>query len=307
MPPGTVRDRFATALDRLVEQVKHDRTVLAAILCGSLSHDTVWDKSDIDLALITIDDRKSGERGVSLFADGVNTHAFVMSRTEFRRVVEGAVANSFMHSLLAKGRLLYAHDESIPPLFERLQAMGDRDRQIQLLNAGAGVLPSLYKARKWFVTRQDLDYTALWILYAATGLARVEIIGAGLLADREVIPQAMTLNPSFFTTVYHDLLNQRKTTKLVGAALDAVDAYLAERTDALFGLVIEHLRDVGEARSATEIEDHFARNYDSHQVTAVCEYLADRGLITKASVPVKITHRSNVEVQELAFVYAADR
>ena len=303
---ATAPGRFSAALDKLVERIQHDRTVLAAILCGSLSHDTVWDKSDIDLALVTIDDRKNDERGVSLYADGVNTHAFVLSRTEFRRVVEGSVANSFMHSLLAKGRLLYAHDESIPPLWERLQSMGERDRRIQLLNAGTAALPPFYKARKWFVTRKDLDYTALWILYAATPLARIEVIGAGLLADREVIPQAMQLNPAFFTTVYHDLLNQRKTAKTVSAALDAIDAYLAERTETVFGLVIEHLREVREARSATEIEDHFARNYGSHQVTGVCEYLADRGLITKASVPVKLTHRSNVEVQELAFFYGSN-
>ena len=32
------------------------------------------------------------------------------------------------------------------------------------------------KAHKWFVTRGDLDYTALWILYAATPLARIEVI-----------------------------------------------------------------------------------------------------------------------------------
>ena len=38
--------------------MKEDRSVLAAILCGSLSHDTVWAKSDIDLALVTIDDKK---------------------------------------------------------------------------------------------------------------------------------------------------------------------------------------------------------------------------------------------------------
>jgi predicted nucleotidyltransferase len=304
MPPAPVQELFSNALDKLVAQIQQDRTVLAAILCGSLSHDTVWDKSDIDLVLVTVDDRKADGRGISLYADGLNTHAFVMSRTEFRRTVEGSVANSFMHSLLAKGRLLYTHDESISPLWERLQLMGKRDRQIQLLRAGAGVLPLLYKARKWFVTRQDLDYSALWILHSATALARVEVIGAGLLADREVLPQAMKLNPSFFTTVYHDLLNQRKTPQSVSAALDAIDGYLAERTDGLFGLVIEHLREVGEARSATEIDDHFARNFGVGEVTGVCEYLADRGMLTKASVPVKLTQRSNVEVQEMAFFHA---
>jgi predicted nucleotidyltransferase len=304
MPPAPVQELFSNALDKLVAQIQQDRTVLAAILCGSLSHDTVWDKSDIDLVLVIVDDRKADGRGISLYADGLNTHAFVMSRTEFRRTVEGSVANSFMHSLLAKGRLLYTHDESISPLWERLQLMGKRDRQIQLLRAGAGVLPLLYKARKWLVTRQDLDYSALWILHSATALARVEVIGAGLLADREVLPQAMKLNPSFFTTVYHDLLNQRKTPQSVSAALDAIDGYLAERTDGLFGLVIEHLREVGEARSATEIDDHFARNFGVGEVTGVCEYLADRGMLTKASVPVKLTQRSNVEVQEMAFFHA---
>src|SRR5207237_4328823 len=130
---------------------------------------------------------------------------------------------------------------------ERLHTMGDRDRQLQLLRAGTEVLPSLYKARKWFVTRKDVDYTALWILYAATPLARVEVIGAGQLADREVIPQAMKLNPAFFKTIYADLLNAKKTRKNVQAALDAIDSYVAQRADALFRTVLDHLREVGEA------------------------------------------------------------
>ena len=304
MPAPSAQETFTRALDRLVEQIKRDRTVLAAILCGSLSHDTVWDKSDIDLALVTVDDKKREERGVNLYADGVNTHALLVTRTEFRQLVEGSVANSFLHSFLAKGRLLYTHDESIAALAERLHVMGDRDRRLQLLAAGTQVVPYLYKARKWFLTRHDLDYTALWILYAATPLARVEVIGAGLLADREVIPQAMGLNAEFFRVVYHDLLNVKKTTKSVEAALDAIDAYLARRTDELYGLVLEHLRDVGETRSSTEIDDHFARNYGIEGVSGVCEYLADRGLLVKASTPVKLTRRSNVEVQELAYFHA---
>jgi predicted nucleotidyltransferase len=303
MKPDSVHQTFTKALDSLIAEIKQDRTVLAAILCGSLSHDTVWDKSDIDLALVTVDDRKNDERGISLYADGLNTHAFLVSRTEFRRIVEGSVANSFMHSLLAKGRLIYTHDETIDALCERLHTMGDRDRQLQLLSAGTGVLPPLYKARKWFVTRKDADYSALWILYAATPLARIEVIGAGQLADREVIPQAMLLNASFFKTVYHDVLNEKKTLKSVEAALDAIDRYLADRTTLLYSPVLDHLRDVGEARSATEIEDHFARNFGVSHVTTVCEYLADRGLLAKASVPVKLTRRSNVEVQEMAFFH----
>ena len=154
---------------------------------------------------------------------------------------------------------------------------------MQLLRAATHALAPIDKAHKWFVTRGDLDYTALWILYAATPLARIEVIGARLLADREVIPQAMKLNPAFFKTIYTDLLNAKKTRKNVQAALDAIDGYLAERAATLFGPVLDHLREVGEARSATEIEAHFKRNFNVEGVTTACEYLADQGLIGKVS------------------------
>jgi hypothetical protein len=300
---SSVEARFRKSLDVLVEQVKHDRSILAAILCGSLSHDTVWDKSDIDLGLITIDDKNVGEGHRALYADGLNVHAFLMSRTAFRKVVEGSIRNSFVHSLLAKGRLLYTHDDTIADLCARLHEIGERDTQVQLLRAATHALAPIYKAHKWMITRGDLDYTALWILYAATSLAQIEVLGRRMLVDREVVPQAMQLNPDFFRIVYTELLNGKKTKKNVQAALDAVDRYVAERRGTLFSLVVDHLRDVGEARSCTEIEDHFERNLDISGVTTACEYLADQGLIGKASTSIQLTKRSNVEVQELAFFY----
>lgn len=303
MGTNPIQQKFNAALEALVEQVKQDRTVLAAVLCGSLSHDTVWAKSDIDLVLVTIDDKKSAADGLALYADGLNVHAFVMSRAAFRKTVEGTIRNSFMHSLLAKGRLLYTHDPTIADLCAGLQEIGERDTQLQLLQAAASALPPIYKAHKWFVTRGDLDYTALWILYAATALAEVEVIGARQLADREVIPQALKLNPSFFKTIYSDLLNQKKTRQSVQAALDAVDGYVAERASSIFAPVIEHLREVSETRSCTEIEEHFRRNFNIGGVGTACEYLADQGLIGKASTPVHLTRRSNLAVQELAFFY----
>ncbi len=306
MKDGWVQKKFTAALDVLVEQVKEDRSILAAILCGSLSHDTVWDKSDIDLVLVTVDDKKTlseEESGLALYADGVNVHAFLIPRAEFRKIVEASIRNSFMHSLLAKGRLLYTHDETIAQLCAGLDEIGERDTQVQLLRAAVRALAAIYKARKWFVTRGDLNYTALWILYAATPLAQIEVMGARQLADREVIPQAMKLNPAFFKTIYTDLLNARKTPKSVAAALDAIDGYIAPRATVLFRPLLDHLREVGEARSSSELEAHFKRNLDVGGVTAACEYLADEGRIGKASTPVRLTRRSNIDVQELAFFY----
>jgi hypothetical protein len=295
------QDHFNTALAALVDQVKCDRSILAAILCGSLSHDTVWSKSDIDLVLVTIDDKKSDREGLSLYADGINVHACLMTRAEFRKAAEGSLRNSFLHSFLAKGRLLYTHDDTIAALCQRLSAIGERDNQLQILAAASHALPCLYKAQKWLVTRGDLDYTAVWILYAANALAKIEVLNAGMLVDREVLPQAVKLNPSFFKIVYTDLLNTRKTKPGIKAALAAAEEYVGKRARTIFAPILDHLTEAGEARSVTEIEDHFKRNFGIEGVTIACEYLADQGLIGKAQLPVRLTKRSNVDVNELAF------
>lgn len=308
MPPpagAAVENQFQEALNTLVEQVKRDRSILAAIVCGSLSHDTVWSKSDIDLVLITMDDKKASGESLCLYADDINVHASLMPRSEFRKAAEGAIRNSFLHSLLAKGKLLYTHDEVIADLCDRLRLLGERDKQMQLLSAATHALMYVYKAHKWIVTRGDLDYTALWILYSASSLAKLEVLNADILVDREVLLQALRINPAFFKLIYTDLLNAKKTQGAIGRALHAIDQYLLARAPVVFAPVLDHLAEVGEARSATEIEDHFKRNFGLGGVIGACEYLADQGLIGKASIPVRLTKRSNVDVSELAFFSGA--
>jgi hypothetical protein len=302
----TIERRFTEALDTLVGQVSKDSAVLAAILCGSLSHDTVWEKSDIDLVLVTIDDKRVPASDIVLSADSINVHAILMPRAEFRKTVDGSLRNSFVHSLLAKGRLLYTHDPTIADLCDRLHTLGSRDTTVQLLLAASHALPCLDKARKWFVTREDLNYSALWILYGATPLAKIEVMLAGQLVGREAIPQASALNPGFFEVVYSHLLNEPKSRLRVQAALDAADGYIARHTPRLFAPVVEYLREAGEARSCKEIEDHFKKNFDIGGAITACEYLADRGLIGKASIATRLTRRSTVDVQELAFFFTAD-
>src|SRR6266404_3634149 len=159
-PP--IQQKFTDALEELVAEVKRDKSILAAVLCGSLSHDAVWAKSDIDLLLITVDDKKTEASGVALYANGVNVHALLMPRTEFRRVAEGALRNSFMHSFITKGRVLYTQDDTLSAMWARLQEIGERDTKIQLLRAGIQALGPVDKAHKWMITRGDLEYTALW-------------------------------------------------------------------------------------------------------------------------------------------------
>ena len=301
MSEPSVPQAFAAALDGLIRQVEKDSSVLAAILCGSLAHDTVWARSDIDLVFVTIDDRKVTAGDIPLYADGVNVHALLVPRTEFRKIAEASLHGSFMNSFLAKGRLLYTHDPTIETLFGRLQQRGQRDTAILMLQVASHALPAVYKARKWLLTRGDFAYTAYWLLSAADTIARMEVIAAGLLPDREVIPQAEKLNPPLMQTIYRDLLRRGTDRAAVEKALTTIEDYLAARAAKVFAPVLEYLREHGDVRSSRDIDDHFKKAFGIDGVTTACEYLADIGMIDKASTSVLLTRRSNATLQELAF------
>ena len=130
-----IRQRFSSALDALVDHVKADRSILAAMLCGSLSHDVVWEKSDIDLMLVTVDDKHSGDvRPVALYADGVNVHAAARAARgvpqDGRRIA--AATPSSTHSCRRAGCSTRTTRRS-PSCAQRLKDIGARDTELQLL------------------------------------------------------------------------------------------------------------------------------------------------------------------------------
>ena len=299
-------ERYEAALEQLLEQVRENDHILAAILCGSLSHDVVWRKSDIDLVLICDDDRKTRSHGVALVVDDINIHTSVTPRDDFKKSVETTGRNTFGHSVFAKARLLYTRDPSIERLFEEILEVGRRDMQFQLLRSGTFVLGPLYKAQKWLEAKGDLDYSALWILYCANHLAEIEVGMRGEIIGREVLAQAMAHNPEFFSIVSSGLLNRKKTRKSVKAALDVIDQYLRAKTELLYQPILDYLADAGDVRSVTEIEHHFDRHHNIPSVLLALEWLSDIGVVDKASTPVKLTTRSQLEVDELAFFYSPD-
>lgn len=300
--PTTTRQRFEQALDDLMEEVQEDRHILAAILCGSLSHDEVWDKSDIDLVLVCTDDQKTRRHDVALVMDDINIHTSVEPRGEFRRRLEASTRNMFGHSLFAKGRLLFSRDPSIDRLFGQLQDIGARDTQIQVMNSVLHALTTHYKARKWHEVKDDPAYTALWILQTARALAEAEVGLAGEIVGREALADAVRLNPTLYRTIYLDLLHGAATPEANGAALDAIDSWLQPRARQIFAPVLEHLAESGgEPRSTTEISHYFSRNHDVAHIVIACEWLSDIGVIEKASTPVKLTTRSQIDMEELAF------
>lgn len=300
-----VKETYAAALDSLVAKLRSDSYVVAAVLVGSLAYDTVWERSDIDLVIVTEETRQTSQ-ALGLVELGVNIHASLVTRSQFRKMLEGSAQGAFIHSMLSKGQMLFTRDEPLAELFAARHALGERDRRVQLLRAGTWVVPGLTKAEKWFYAKQDYDYSYLYIMKCIDELASVELLMHGEVPTREVIQRALALNPELFGMLYTDLIHGDPQPADIERALIAMKSYLRSNAETIYGLVLDYLREEGEVRSATDINHYFVRQMNLHGADMACEWLADEGFLDKYSSPVRLTAKSRVNVEEAAYYYPGE-
>ena len=293
--------RFNAALDSFVAKVKQDRYVIAAILYGSLAHDTVWRKSDIDVVLIGREEKPV--KSFCLVENGINIHVVLYPRSKFKQALERSLHGSFTHSSFALSRLLFTTDDTIRAYYHDLQHVGSRDRQMRLMAAGSSALYALAKAEKWLLTRRDVTYSFLWIMYTIEYLATIEVLLHGKLTTREVIPQALELNPAFFNRVYRDPIQQPKDEATIEQALALITAYIDDKVEVLFGPVLDYLREEGGIRTTTELNTYFSKQVPHAPLSIAYEWLADKGIVQQVPSPLRLTPKSQVVVDEAAYYY----
>jgi RNA polymerase sigma factor (sigma-70 family) len=293
---------FNEALAAFVGKLKQDHNILAAILYGSLSHDTVWEKSDIDILLVGREEKKP-VKDFYLVENGINIHATLLPRGKFKERLEGSLQSSFFHSAFSKSTLLYSTDPTLEEYYHDVQRVGARDRDVQLLREGSPVLYTLAKAEKWFHVKKDLTYSFLWVMYSVTYLAKIETLLHGEVTGREVVHQALKHNPRFFRAVYTDLVHGPKDAAAIGCALTRINDYLGEKIPVVFKPILDYLREEGGIRSTTEMDEHFKKRAQIHSLAMAYEWLADKGVIQKVPSPIRLTEKSRVTLEEAAYYY----
>ncbi|RJE89587.1 hypothetical protein D3P07_04900 [Paenibacillus sp. 1011MAR3C5] len=298
---------FREALERFVEKIKGDDQVIAAILLGSMSYDQVWEKSDIDLKLI-VHDQKLGTGYTCFVENDIPINASIQTRNEFKRWMESSMQSAFSHSMLVRSTLLFTKDESITEYMEQIRHVGKRDRELHLVLLGCHALGMLAKAEKWLYVKDDMIYSAAWVIKMADVLAQIEVVFQGEVPMREVVQQALRFNPDFFNVVYTEMVGAEVNRSKVEATLRLVDGYLKQRAEAMFQPIISYLKEEADIRTVTNLFMKFRMliPVEAGPMASACDLLAEQGLITKWESETKATPKSRVPLLEPAYAYDND-
>ncbi len=299
LSPDETRQRYLEAVDRFVDKLRDDQNVIAVILCGSLSYDTVWEKSDVDITLV-VRDQQLNNKSYCIVEDGIILNVALIQRSHFRRRMERTVEGSAMHSYYAKGRIIYTTDASLHEYFEEIKQLGEADLERCIFFKATEIIGCLNKSEKWLIVKEDHKYCQYYLLHAARAIADMELYFHGEIPTRESILRAKETSPDIMQYFYDDAMSFLWSQDRLAEAIARLDAYLVERLDLISRPLLEFLAD-GEIRTISEIVKQF--NSDSHYIESICEYLSDKGVIEKVSKTIRITPKSRMAVEEAAYLH----
>jgi uncharacterized protein len=302
--------RFEAALNQLVERITEDRYVLAIVLVGSLSKETIWHRESLGVWIIEADgvSRRLPSDGSDervfriLVEDGINIHAEVIPRSRFKKMVEGASRTAFSCSFFAQRQIVYSKDSSIESWFKKANSIATKDQERELLTFSTWTIHAHRHARKRLDIRGDLELAAQETLGAAHSVAHTEIIRRGQVWEQDVICRAMEGAPALFQTIYLDVLAKRKNRRVLSKALDAIDGYLDKHYQSHLKPLLGYLKKQNRLVPLSEMSDQFAfSQIHPWHLESACEWLESKGLLQKLSAPFKLTKRSQQRVEEPAY------
>jgi hypothetical protein len=159
--------------------------------------------------------------------------------------------------------------------------------------------------QKALVCREDPVSAFIWLLEVVKRLAVLETTIHKETIQREVVQQALRLNPTAFETLFSDLIDGPKDLLTIEKQLSLTEAYLIDKAAFIFNPLLTFLDDLGESVGAEDISRHFDNRLllDSgdYRLIGACEWLVELGLLGKLVSAVKLTSRSRVTLDEPAY------
>ena len=299
---------YEVALEDFIERIKKDSNIIAAILFGSMVSGAVWEKSDLDIHLISKDETKPFSQ-FWLVDGNIIVQVSIESRRHFRRSVESSLESSHIFHILSTCRLLFSHDESLTGYIENASKIGERDRKLQMMRNAMYLPGDLEKVQKALVVYNDHLMAFGFLLHAVEGIARLEIVRRGKIPGREFLQQARECNPEIMRKIYTDVLENGVTRELVQSALDVVTKHLENLSSEIYRPLLDFIIQEGGHCGSARIDAHFRNKLGMSGMATmitVCEWLADLGIVVRMPRPLLLTSRSREPMMEAAYYYAEE-
>jgi predicted nucleotidyltransferase len=296
--PARVQADYQSALNELAKKAEADEYVLNLMVGGSLSYDTVWEKSDIDVMLITRDE-PYGVRRMFIEKD-VALEGEVVTRDYFRKGTQRVKDGSIFHSYFSKSKLIVSKDDTIKDIYEMGQDIGSRDVEDLLLLNYIFCKDLINKAHKALYVKDDPHFALNFVMSGIRRMANIEVLLNRTIPLRESTEQALNFNPDFFNAIFTDMIHApKKTWDVMDDVLKKMEGYLNERLS-VFVQPIHRLLQKEDEMTHYDLMAKFSEIW----LPLDLREFVEKGLIQQTEAPFRFTKKSSSEMMQPAYQVA---
>jgi len=300
-----LRQKFDTALESLLNKIEPDNSILAVFVLGSYTNGIVWEKSDIDMVIVTKEE-KVLQNLIVIRENEVQINAYIISRNDYRRNQQRFLQGSMVHHMLSTSKLIRSSDRGISEFNRDMFSVADRDRELQILIRSEMLMGGMFKIKKTLYVEESLEKSINWVINATQEIARILIFLEGKIPGRDILTQAQEVSTNeILDNIILHVFKKGFSEQSVEYALNLIEKFLVQNTPIFFKPLFDYLKEgIGE-RTHSELDLHFQKATGFRGLTLVesITWLSDQAILMLGVKPKRITARSRVTVDETTIFY----
>ncbi|MFX1285611.1 MAG: nucleotidyltransferase domain-containing protein [Promethearchaeota archaeon] len=300
-----LRQKFDKALESFTDRIKTDNSILAVFVLGSYTNGIVWEKSDIDMVIVTKEERVLQDL-IVIRENDIQINAYVISRNDYRRNQQRFLQGSITHHMLSTSKLIHSSDRGISEFNRDMFSVAERDKELQILVRSEMLIGGIFKIKKSLYIEESLEKSLNWLILTTQEIARILIFLEGKIPGRDILTQAQEISTNkILENIIENVYKKGFTKENVEYALNLIEDFLLKNTHRFFKPLFEYLKESVGERSHSELDLYFKKATGFQGLTLVesISWLSDQGILMLGVKPKRITARSRVTVDETTIFY----
>ncbi|NFT81603.1 nucleotidyltransferase domain-containing protein [Clostridium botulinum] len=270
--------KYQKSFQKLINDLKVNKKVLAIFAFGSIVSGDLWDESDIDL-FVLYKDNFNEIRDVYSEILGIDVHMKLLSKEGFLNVYKSDGKKGFARNILLSSKIVFSRDDEITSTFN--EARYSLDKHIEKWNlVYLGKLMKDLRVTKKYL-HNDSVFTSYEILIRALdSFSKLYLNLNGYTVSKDAVRMATNLNDDF-NNIINDLFYEPMSKENIESTLVYIERFLELNIVASTKALLEFLNEKRTFLSSYEIKNDVRFKEFDIKIEDILKELLKRNLVKK--------------------------
>lgn len=292
--------QYQRAFNSVVDKLKSNSSVLAAMVFGSMVTGDLWDESDIDFFVIT-NKEPSEIKNIYTEENDVPVHIKIMSKEKLMQLYESNIRGGFIHRIFASSRLVFSRDMDITNKYNNGRYYPDIDKERWNMVYLGNLLKNISICKKYL--HNGGVFTAYSIaVRCIDDYSKLYINLSGYMISKDAMTMTMNLNDEFKKHVEDLFFKENKLEKVIENTIEYLQKAIDKNIKNSTTLLLEFMKKKDGFLSAEDIKnDRLFEGFDI-SIEDILNELWKKSIIKKDSRDYKPEYGNTIVKENVYFI-----